>query len=305
MSELVSIVIRTLNEQKHLDELLSAIKRQVSDRFNIEVVLVDSGSIDRTLEIAKHYKCRITHIKKEDFTFGRSLNVGCDCANGDYLVFVSGHCIPVDENWVHNLVVPLADKRAAYSYGKQIGRDTTKFSEQQLLDKYFSNESKLPQVGFFCNNANSALRKDIWKKHPFDEELTGLEDMYLAQQIISEGENIGYVADAPVYHIHDESWEQVRNRYEREAIALQKIMPELHFGAIDFIKCLSVGVLKDLRAAWKKKRLAKELRSIIFFRFAQYYGAYTGNHIHRKLSREMKMKYFYPRITNMDVTNEK
>lgn len=305
MKEMVSVVIRTLNEQKHLDELLVSIQKQESNRFDIEVVIVDSGSTDKTLEIAKKYNCRITYINKEDFTFGRSLNVGCDFANGAYLVFVSGHCIPASNNWLHNLVLPLADKLCAYSYGKQIGRDTTKFSEQQLFDKYFTDKSKIPQVGFFCNNANSALRKDIWEEIPFDEKITGLEDMYLAKQIIEAGDKIAYIAEAPVYHIHDESWSQVKNRYEREAIALQKIMPELHFGKLDFIKCFSIGVLKDLWAAKRKSILLKEFSSIIRFRLAQYNGAYSGNHIHRKLSYEMKMKYFYPRITNMDVKNEK
>lgn len=303
--ETASIVIRTLNEQKHLEELLTAIKRQKSDRFDIEVVIVDSGSTDDTLKIAKKFDCRITYIKKEDFTFGRSLNVGCEFATGKYLVFVSGHCIPTSDDWLHNLVSPLSDNLCAYSYGKQIGRDTTKFSEEQLLAKYFPDDSKIPQVGFFCNNANSALRKDIWQKVLFDEKLTGLEDMYLAQKLIQLDEKIAYIADACVYHIHDEDWPQIKNRYEREAIALQKIMPELHFNLIDFLNCYSVAVIKDLKEAKKNKILLKEFYSIIRFRFAQYHGAYSGNHIHRKLSYEMKMKYFYPRITNMDVTNEK
>ena len=305
MKEIVSVVIRTLNEQKHLDELLLSIQKQESNRFDIEVVIVDSGSTDNTLEIARKYNSKITYIKKEDFTFGRSLNIGCDFAKGAYLIFVSGHCIPASNNWLHNLVSPLADKQCAYSYGKQIGRDTTKFSEQQLFDKYFPDESKVPQVGFFCNNANSALLKDIWEKIPFDEKLTGLEDMYLAQKIIESGDNIAYIAEAPVYHIHDESWAQVKNRYEREAIALQKIIPELHFEKLDFFNCFIIGVLKDLKSAQKKGVLLKEMYSIIRFRLAQYHGAYSGNHIHRKLSYEMKMKYFYPLITNMDVKNDK
>jgi len=303
MKELVSVVIRTLNEEKHLEELLSSIQVQKSECFNIEVVIVDSGSTDATLDIAKKHNARITHIKKADFTFGRSLNVGCDFAQGEYLVFISGHCIPTNKNWVDDLVKPLTKNNIAYSYGRQIGRDTTKFSEQQLFDKYFPIESKIPQKGFFCNNANSALRKNIWKKNPFDEDLTGLEDMFLAQQIIKQGEQIAYVADGAVYHIHDESWGQIRNRYEREAIALQKIMPELHFGLFDLIKCYFTGIIKDIKTALKCKVFFKEIKSILYFRYNQYMGAYVGNHIHRKLSKEMKLKYFYPRVSDMDVTN--
>ena len=78
MKHLVSVVIRTLNEEKHLDELLRSIRSQKSDLFDIEVVIVDSGSLDRTLEIANNYAARITYIKKREFTFGRSLNIGCN-----------------------------------------------------------------------------------------------------------------------------------------------------------------------------------------------------------------------------------
>ncbi len=62
MAELVSVVIRTLNEEKHLEELLTAIKNQVSSCFDIETVIVDSGSTDKTIDIATKIDIRITYI---------------------------------------------------------------------------------------------------------------------------------------------------------------------------------------------------------------------------------------------------
>lgn len=301
--ELVSIVIRTLNEQKHLEELLCAIAKQDKTHFDIETVIIDSGSTDRTLEIAKNFGCRITHISKEEFTFGKSLNDGCEFANGDYIVFVSGHCIPVNENWVTHLVKPLVNQ-CSYTYGRQLGRDTTKFSERQLFEKYFPVESRIPQVGFFCNNANSAIRRDAWLAHRFNEELTGCEDMYLAKLLVDSGKKIGYVAEAPVYHIHDETWSKVRVRYEREAIALQQIMPQVQLTFLDMLIYISVGIMKDIRAAYNSKMLIKEIKSIFMFRIVQYYGAYIGNKNHRMLSQKMKHKYFYPRVSNMDVSEK-
>ena len=70
----VSIIIRTLNEERYLRELLLSIKNQ-DFPDEVEIVVVDSGSIDSTIEIAENFQCKITHIKKTDFTFGRSLNV--------------------------------------------------------------------------------------------------------------------------------------------------------------------------------------------------------------------------------------
>ncbi|ENF8750348.1 glycosyltransferase [Vibrio fluvialis] len=298
---LVSIVIRTLNEQRYLVELLESIKNQDRSKFRIETVIIDSGSTDKTLEIAEQYGCRITHIKKEEFTFGKSLNDGCDFSNGDYLVFISGHCIPVDDQWIENLVTPLVEK-CSYTYGRQLGRDTTKFSERQLFEKYFPNESRIPQVGFFCNNANAAIRRDAWLAHRFNEELTGCEDMYLAKLLVDTGKKIGYVSEAPVYHIHDETWSKVKVRYEREAIALQQIMPQVQVSMIDMVNYIVVGILKDIKKAKSLGVLKKEIKSIFAFRFCQYYGAYVGNRNHRKLSHAMKVKYFYPRVTDMDVS---
>ncbi|GLS26965.1 glycosyltransferase [Marinibactrum halimedae] len=292
---LVSIVIRTLNEEKHLDELLFAINAQVSDIFSVESVIVDSGSTDRTLEIANAHGARVTHIKKEEFSFGRSLNVGCNFAGGNILVFVSGHCVPASKHWLHELCFPIYENKVQYTYGRQIGRDTTKYSEQRVFEKYFPDHCMLPQEGFFCNNANSALLRKSWEKHSFDEDLTGLEDMQLARKLVESGGLVGYVSKAPVYHIHDESWAQVERRYEREAIALRNIKPEIHMTLGDFLRCYMSSMLSDFGDAVKQKVFFREFRSIVIFRFLQYWGGYKGNHIHRKLSKEAKRKYFYPK----------
>ena len=99
-------------------------------------------------------------IKKEDFSFGKSLNVGCNFSNGDYLVFVSGHCIPVDNHWLENLVSPLEDN-CGYTYGKQIGRGTTKFSENQLFKKYFPDQL----LAYNCSPSFN------WKKNLNDSDI--------------------------------------------------------------------------------------------------------------------------------------
>lgn len=68
------------------------------------------------------------------------------------------------------------------------------------------------------------------------------------------------------------------------------------------INFIFVGIIKDIKTAYVRNILARELKSILMFRFAQYYGAYIGNKNHRKLSQSMKYKYFYPRISDMDVS---
>ena len=297
---LVSVVIRTLNEATYLDELLRVIDSQFKDDFDVEVVLIDSGSTDGTLSISEGHGCRITFIKKEEFTFGRSLNMGSGFAKGDILVFISGHCIPSENTWLMKLIKPICDGTAGYTYGRQIGRDTTKYSEEKIFEKYFPDESKIPQNGFFCNNANSAIDRKIWSEYKFDEQVTGLEDMELAKRYCKQKGKVAYVAEACVYHIHNETWRQTRRRYEREAIALQIIMPELQIGFFDMFRYIWVSVISDCKAAAIEGCFTKEVTGIIKFRVAQFTGSYRGNHDHRVLSKKRKENYFYPTKTLKD-----
>ena len=119
----ISVVIRTLNEEKYLEELLLKIRSQEISNLEMEIVIIDSGSTDRTIEIAKKYQCRITYITKEEFTFGRSLNLGSEYATGDILIYISGHCIPINNKWLIKLIDPIINHNAGYVYGGQLGRD--------------------------------------------------------------------------------------------------------------------------------------------------------------------------------------
>lgn len=269
-----------------------------------EVVLVDSGSTDATVEIARRHGCRIATIAKSDFSFGRSLNRGCAAASGDVLVFISGHCIPVATDWLQTLCQPVRDGRIDYAYGRQVGDDDSNFSERRIFAKYFPETSALPQVGFFCNNANAALARGIWEKYRFDEDLTGLEDMALAKTIVADGGRIGYVAEAPVFHHHNETWAGVRRRFEREALALRTIMPEIHLSRSDVWRYVVSSVWTDWRSAFHYGKLGSDWQAILRYRLSQYRGSYAGNNEQRRLSRDHKEQFFYPSANESDVKND-
>jgi len=290
-----SIIIRTYNEQRYLGELLQQINRQQCDDLDIEVVIVDSGSTDDTLDIAHQYGANTYTINKEEFSFGRSLNIGCSHATGDYLVFISGHCVPVDTHWLQNLVKPVRAGEAHYTYGKQDGGMSTRFSEHQLLRKYFPETRIKPVHDFFVNNANSCISRETWQRFRFNEEVTGLEDMELAKRMVADGYRIQYVPEAGIYHYHHESWAKIKRRYEREAIALQQILPEIHLSFSDFMRYWFSAVLLDAGKAIQQKVFWRKIGEIVLFRMMQFWGSYRGNHEHRRLSRKRKEKYFYPR----------
>ncbi len=291
----VSIVFRALNEERWFEEALKAVKSQDTGGLSVEIILVDSGSTDETIPIAHRHGCKVVHIEKSDFTFGRSLNLGCSAASGQYLVFISAHCIPASDTWLQALLAPLRDGRVAYAYGRQVGHECSRFSETRLFAKYFPEFDRCPQEGFFCNNANSAIRADVWEAYKFDENCTGLEDMVLAKRLVADKMKIGYVASAAVVHIHEETFVQTRNRYYREALTLREIMPEVHVTRLDAIRYFFAGAGFDLLAALRQRVFLKTFTEIIGFRFMQYLGTYRGHNEHRRLSRAQKEAYFYPK----------
>lgn len=298
-----SIVIRTLNEAAYLGDLMEMIAQQKLDNLECETVVIDSGSTDDTVAIAQKYGARVTTIAKEEFSFGRSLNQGSDFADGDILVFISGHCIPVDEHWLQTLCQPLIDGSVSYVYGRQVGDDASQFSERRIFAKYFPETSAIPQAGFFCNNANSAILRSAWEGPRFDEELTGLEDMALAKNLVGKGYKLGYVSEAAVFHHHTETWAKVRRRFEREAVALQSIMPEIQLSKLDVLRYILSSVFMDWRSAARHHSLRDHWYGILRYRMAQFVGSYVGNNDHRRLSQRRKDRFFYPSVNESDAEN--
>lgn len=292
----ISIIIRTLNESIYLPILLDRLSRDHL-ALQSEVIVVDSGSTDLTPQIARNHGARVLNIKRDEFSFGRSLNIGCAEARGEILVFISGHCVPASAEWLSLLTAPLLNGTAAYSYGRQIGGPKTLFSEHLVFNKYFPPSREEAQDGCFCSNANAALLKSCWKHNRFREDLTGLEDMELAKRILTGGGEVHYLPEAVVYHYHHETWQQIKRRYEREALALRHILPEIHVNLMDSIGFFFAGVFGDARKALSQRRLLRVTREILTFRFLQYYGAWRGYQSHMRWSRTLRERYFYPSST--------
>ena len=113
----ISVVIRCFNEEKHLGRLLESLGGQTVRPA--EILIVDSGSTDRSLAIAARYPARVVRIDSSEFTFGRSLNRGCAAATGDVLVLASAHVYPVGPDWLERLTEPLSDPGVGLVYGRQ------------------------------------------------------------------------------------------------------------------------------------------------------------------------------------------
>jgi glycosyltransferase involved in cell wall biosynthesis len=260
---------------------------------DMEVILVDSGSTDATASIAEHYGVKVVHIQPEEFTFGRSLNTGIAAASSEFIVIASAHVYPVYPDWLERLLEPFKDLQVALTYGKQRGDADSKFSEHQVFARWFPDQSEPRQSHPFCNNANAAIRRAVWQEHPYDETLTGLEDLAWGKEVHAAGHGVAYVAEAEILHVHDETPRGVYNRYLREAMAFKQIYPEAHFNLYDFVRNASASISFDLFHAACSCVLWRSLASIFWFRWMQFWGTYQGYRHSSPLTPELRQTFYY------------
>ena len=298
-----SIVIRAYNEEKHIGRLLEGIRQQTIK--DVEIILVDSGSTDQTVSVAETFGARIVRIPSAEFTFGRSLNLGLRSATRELVVIASAHVYPVYSDWLENLLKPFEDEEIALTYGKQRGPTFAKYSERQIFYQWYPNHSQPYQTTAFCNNANAAIRKSLWEKNPYDETLTGLEDLAWAKWAREQGHAIAYIAEAAIIHVHNETPRGVFNRYRREAMAFKGIYPESHFSVYDFLRLTTANIFSDLWHATRERVLWKNISSICWFRFMQFHGTRMGHREISLITPQLRETFYYARERKLNDDGER
>lgn len=272
----VSIIIRAFNEERRLPLLLDGLETQTHKSF--ETIVVDSGSFDRTLEIAEHRADRVVRIRSADFTFGHSLNEGIRHAAGRFIAIVSAHTVPMNTSWIEALIAPLHDEKVAMVYGQQRGTaKDSKFGELTDFHRVFGAERlELRPPHFFANNANAAVQRKLWEQKPFDETLPGLEDAAWAKHWMEMGYRVLYEPAAAIYHIHEETWPQVRKRYYREGQAGRWIgMRRRRDLPLDVVREMQ-ALGGDLWAAARDRLLFEKALEILRFRYEKARGTFAG-----------------------------
>jgi len=220
----VSIIIPTLNAEKFIAELVLRLKQQTLPPE--EIIVVDSSSGDRTMEIAGEMGCRTLVIEREAFDHGGTRNLGAKLSAGDVLVFMTQDALPADDTFLEKLVGPLADPSdplIVASFGRQLARNDAvppeKFARLFNYPETVMIKSKedLPQLGiktFFFSDVCSAVRKREFEAvGGFPEKIIMNEDMVLAAKLILQGYKVAYVPGAAVWHSHNYSIAQQFRRY--------------------------------------------------------------------------------------------
>src|SRR5262249_33607994 len=153
-NELVSLIIRTKNEERWIHACLRGVFSQTYK--NVEVIVVDNGSTDRTLARAMEFPVRVVQI--DEFLPGKAINDGIRASKGSVLVCLSGHCIPVGSTWLENLLRNLISPDVAGVYGRQEPLSFTTDSDKRDLITVFGLDKKIQVKDPFFHNANSAFR---------------------------------------------------------------------------------------------------------------------------------------------------
>lgn len=268
MSNGISIVIRALNEEALLGTCLEAIDCQQVDR-PVEVILVDSGSTDGTVEIAKAHGCRIVTLPRQQFSFGRALNLGVAQARHDMVVSISAHCVPVGRAWLSDLVRPLVQGMADITYGAHRASPESRTSEINYFATKFCGSSG-PVTSPLMNNGNAAFHRSLWCSHAFDEELPAQEDIAFCLWHMRHGKaRLHFVAEALVTHHHNDRNHVLYRRLFREMAV------EFHLGQrkrrhlLQFLARMPLSIAHDFNESRKRGTLRRAAKGILAFRAIQ------------------------------------
>jgi GT2 family glycosyltransferase len=217
----VSIVLPTKNGGARLRSTLDAVRRQ-HFAGRVEIVGVDSGSTDGTLELLQRRADTLVRIGANAFNHGTSRNLGIERACGDLVVLLVQDAVPVGDGWLQALVAPLQrDARIAGSFARQVADPAASPLTRHYLDRWFAagieprtmftsrDEFDLasPAERFdrcIFDNVCSCIRRDVWQKIPFRRAPIA-EDMAWARDVLLAGYGLAYAPAAVVEHSHDRS----------------------------------------------------------------------------------------------------
>jgi len=218
-----SIILRTKNEEKWLGKCLKRIFNQTYRNF--EVIIIDSGSTDKTLEIAAKFDVRIMHIRPKQFSYPFALNYGCERASATkYFAILSGHSLPVSETWLEKGIGNFAQgNHVAGIYGDVWALPDASLWEKIVFCKLLTVVRHFPgkklilrkHIRGILGFTNAMIRRDLWDRYHFNEEFgLGGEDGQWARYWLDKGYVIIKDMNFCVYHSHGLGFKQFIRQFE-------------------------------------------------------------------------------------------
>ena len=216
-----SIVIPTKNGAEDIGACLEAVYSQ-KDVGRFEVLVVDSGSTDKTLEIVRRYPVRLEQIPPEAFHHARTRNYAAGLAKGELLVFLSQDATPASDTWLGTMISNFDDRSVGAAYGRQLPKQGSTPERREVLDAVYGGErvEKDPRRAQECgfryyhfSSVNSSIRKEVWQATRFPDDLKVFEDLGISKRILDAGWKIVYEPRAIVYHSHNHTTIGLFKRY--------------------------------------------------------------------------------------------
>jgi rhamnosyltransferase len=206
------VIVRTKDK---VDTIVATLRALRDQTVPAEIVVVDSGSTDGTLELARPLADRIVELPPERFTYGRALNVGAEAARAPVHFALSAHCLPSDERWVERALRLHERSDVAATNGTRSLPDGTRPASTFYQDHAHARSH--PWWGF--TNHASSWRADVWAAHRFDESMVASEDREWALRVLREGWTIAFEPGnyVPLTHRRQHGLVELFRRHRREA----------------------------------------------------------------------------------------
>ncbi len=218
-----SVVVPVRDGERYLEELLAALADQGS---GLEVLVIDSGSRDRSREIARSAGVEVLEIAPEEFGHGRTRNLGAEATSGELICFLTQDATP-RSGWLaaYREAFALAEGVGA-AYGPHLPRpDTTPMIARELVEFFaaFGAEPVVQEAGgpSFLSNVNAAYARACWAELRF-RDVAYSEDQAFGADLLAAGWKKVYHPGAAVLHAHDYAPTEFMRRYFDEYRGLRE-----------------------------------------------------------------------------------
>ena len=278
----VTIAILTRNPGPMLPRLLQAVFRQ-DTRKPFEVLIVDSGSTDGSVDLLRSQPVRLLCIPREEFDWGRTREFAYRQCDSPIIVNLSQDAIPMQPTWLDNLIRPLEDPGVGASCGSSLPdpeRHFPQFPWERNGYFYFTREIAkfVARYGKGLSFANSAVPRTVWERLRFDEQPTG-EDFQFQTKLHAAGLRIVFPGDAPVLHHHNYSLAGLWYRCRNEGFALRLLGCPYH--ELDLARDL-LSARKFIQWAREWKRGSLKTSADCLFPVVRPIAVYAGSRFARR-----------------------
>jgi rhamnosyltransferase len=296
----ISIILLVKNGGATLEEVLGKVFSQESGD-EIEVIAIDSGSVDRSREILSKFPVRVEEIPPATFNHGETRNLGADLSKGEYLVYLTQDATPSDETWLENLIRPLKeDPLVAGAFSSHRPRNDCPLMEKRQILETELVSGKTMRVNtaignpdyewnryrfIWFSNTSSCIRREVWKRLPF-RRVEFAEDQDWAQRVLEAGYKTVYVPDSIVVHSHHYGPQKNFRRHFEHARAMKELFGKEEFPSFKGIfSATSDSVKADYRffrsEGGNRWGFSRWFLPSLFWYFSAFGGLWLGTHLEK------------------------